>query len=87
MKYDVHIYVTVRVKVSSIEAESHKEAMEKATAIAEPELYPMFDHCIGDNISDVEYGEEISGYLVDEANDTEYSKTRFYDAEMKEEHL
>jgi hypothetical protein len=72
MKYDVHIYATVRVKVCGVEANSQKEAIKKAEA--QTDLYET----LGESGHGTEYAEEITGFLVDEEGDTEYQQTRSY---------
>jgi hypothetical protein len=78
MKYDVHIYATVRVKVCGVEANSQAEAMKKAEE--QTDLYETIGNCPG-----TDYAEEITGFLVDEAGDTEYHKTRYYNQDGKPE--
>ena len=76
MKYHVHAYVTVRVTARDIEAESQTEAIAKFDDACEPGLAQRFDR--GD---DQGYAEEITGYLVDEAEeagDGEYGRSRAY---------
>jgi len=73
MKYDVHIYATVRVKVCGVEADSQAEAIKKAEA--QTDLYDT----LGEPGHGTEYAEEITGFLVDEDGDTEYHNTRYYD--------
>lgn len=68
MKYDVHIYAIVRVKVQSIEAESQTEAIEKARVNTDMEQA----------IQEGEFTDEVTGYLVDEAGDAEFKNTRVY---------
>ncbi len=70
MKYDVHLYAVVRVKVCGVEAASQLEAIEEAEN--ETDLMRRFEG------RDQEYSEEISHYLVDEAGDEEHLKTRWY---------
>lgn len=87
-KHDVHIYVTCRVKVLNVEAANHQEAMEKAEAAAS--FYSLLPDETSDHknrpttdcaIESGGYAEEVTGFLVDEVGDTEYEKSRFYDAD------
>lgn len=63
MKYDVHIYAVVRIKVSNVEAKDPMEAAKRAEAsVNKDELFPKKTHASGlltDN------AEEIVGYHVD----------------------
>ena len=72
MKYDAHIYATVRVKVCGVEANSQKEAIKKAEN--QTDLYET----LGESGHGTDYAEEITGFLVDEEGDTEYQRTRSY---------
>lgn len=73
MKYTVHIYLIVRVKVAGIEADSQEEAMKKAEAKVD-------FHTIFDSMNEtIEYAEDIDGFHVDEEDDPEYTRSRWYD--------
>jgi len=74
MKYNVSVFCNVRVAVRDIEAESHEEAMKKAD---EFDFHAVIDR------GDVEYTETVEGYLVDEAGDTEYENSVWYDHEYR----
>ena len=83
MKYDVHIYAIVRVRVGNVEAESQKDALVKAEELAD--LNSMFrsdgSHSKdgGPYIGDVEYADDIDGFVVDEVGDKEYANSCMYD--------
>jgi hypothetical protein len=81
MKYNVHIFPVVRVKVCDIEAESQVDAIKKAVANTNlDELFSQKHPTPG--VENTEYAEEISHYLVDEADDPEYINSKSYqDAE------
>jgi len=68
MKYDVHIYAVVRVKIEGVNAESQTAAITAAQKGLDMEYA----------IKQGEYAEEITGFLVDEVGDENYSKTRAY---------
>ena len=73
MKYSVHLFPIVRVKISDIEASSQAEAIKAAkelwiTAKGGPK--PKYAH-------------EISHFLVDEVGDDEHLNSKFYDADGK----
>lgn len=78
MKYDVHLFDVVRVKYPGIEADSQKEAIQQAIK----QHYPNDIH---DNyrpqhgIECVEYADEIAYAVVDEENDPEFERTKWYD--------
>lgn len=71
-KYNVHIYVVVRVRVDGIEADDMPSAITKAEETQD--FHTLFD-CEADNI---EYAEDSDGYLVDVVGDGEYEQSRFY---------
>lgn len=80
MLHDVVIKTIVNVKVCGVEAESHVEAIKKAKA-------DLNFHDILDNhrpktwlgVEYVEWGEEHSEFLVDEAGDEDYERSAWYD--------
>lgn len=81
MKYNVHLYAVVRIKVIDIEAESHIEAIEKAEPFAWDFAH---EHLTGDvrrvdHIDDFEFAEEMKYALVDEQGDEDYEKSCFYE--------
>lgn len=91
-KFNVNIYPVVRVKVCGVEAQDHEEAMKKAEALAWSMLYDMFPASEGDENKHPEefeepqvfncgFSEDITGYLVDEANDPEYVNSVQYDTD------
>lgn len=65
----VTVYFTARTTVE-IEAASHEDAIAKATA--------QFDGAAALARREVEDAEEITGYLVDEAGDADYARSRSY---------
>ena len=82
-KYTVHLYPIVRVTVSDVEADDQVEAIKKAEDMvvydalfwARDPKYPDFPA-----VTQVEYADDIDGYLVDEDGDTEHERSREYDA-------
>jgi hypothetical protein len=80
MKHDIHCYVVVRVCVQDVEAESQQDAIKKADEYLGPMLGGLFTQtCPRDpKLKSIEYAEDSAGYLVDEAGDTEYLKSQFY---------
>jgi hypothetical protein len=83
MKHDVHLFCLVRVKCSGIEAESHDAAAKKAMERFH-DLYGLFEtaNCrqLPEGMTDVEFGEEFSHALVDEADDREHERSTWHDA-------
>lgn len=83
-RHFVHIYATVRVKLA-VDAETHAQAMQQA------------DHLLFDNgfavrlipnaeaILEAEYAEEVTEYLVDEADDPQFSRSRTYGPDREPE--
>ena len=84
MRYNVHIFAIVRVKVPDVEAGSHQDAIKKAVECTN--LNDVFDLVSPvPGVEHTEYGEEISHYLVDELGDEEYRHSTFYhDAHQQE---
>jgi len=79
MKYRIHIYAVVRVPVEA-EADSQLEAIKKADQV---DLHEIIDHNI--RCTEVEFTEEITGFLVDEIGDEKYEKSKYYDVDILEE--
>lgn len=80
MKFDVHIFTIVRVKVAGVIARNQKEAMLKAEERVG--FNGMFDS--QDNAGfETEWGEEHSHALVDVVGDEEYRKSRWYKGDLK----
>jgi hypothetical protein len=85
MKYNVHVFAVVRVKVAGVEADSQTEAIEKARACVD--WYGTFEnisvrgkHVPGVHIDATEFAEEFSHYLVDEQDDPEYNNSQWFDS-------
>jgi hypothetical protein len=70
MRYDVHLYVTVRVKVPDIEAANQLEAIEVAES-------RFFEDC-NQLARQGEYADEITAALVDEQGDRDYENSRLH---------
>lgn len=79
MKYTVHIFPIVRVKIPDIEADSHEEAMKKAEAGVD--FNSLLNNSGGDYV--VEYADDLDAFHVDEENDPEYQNSVWYDKFMK----
>lgn len=80
-KFNVHIFAVVRVKICDVEAESQIEAI--AAACQSVNLDGLFNN-IQDrlgadrNVSEVEFGDEITHYLVDEDGDEDFERSQDY---------
>jgi len=90
MRYDVHIFAVVRVKVAHVKARNHAHAIRVAER--ELDLYELFDSrsVIGqapkDGASETQYAEELSGsgaYLVDRCGDSLYLHSKSFDQQRK----
>ena len=79
MKYDVHIFAVVRVKVAGIDAESQIEAIHNAEGSVD--LYTLFSKPGSVSVEITEFADGISHYLVDEVGDLTYKRSRFYEAD------
>jgi hypothetical protein len=82
MTYNVHLYVTVRVKVEDIEADNQVQAIEEAESLCEDSLARMFQSRASTEF-ETEYADEITEYLVDEVGDESFQRSMFYDADRK----
>jgi hypothetical protein len=71
VKYTVWVYPVVRVKFADVEADSQEEAMKKVDEIAD--FHALLDR------DGVEYAEDVDCFHVDEDNDPEYERSRWYD--------
>lgn len=83
MKHDVHVFCLVRVKFAGVEAESHDAAAKKAMERFH-DLYGLFETAnfrqLPEGMTDVEFGEEFSHFLVDEAGAEDFSGSTWHDA-------
>ena len=83
MKHDVHVFCLVRVKCPGIEAESHDAAAKKAMERFH-DLYGLFETSnfrqLPEGMTDVEFGEEFSHFLVDDAGAEDFSGSTWHNA-------
>ncbi len=79
MKYDVHIFAVVRVKVAGIDAGGQTEAIVKAEDSVD--LYRLFENRGAFGVETTEFADEISLYLVDEVGDSTYERSCYYAAD------
>lgn len=86
MKHKVHLFALVRLQLEDVGAETHEAAVEKATARFH-DLYEIFDtknvRQLPAGIADLEFGEEISHFLVDEAGDPEHERSTWHGARVQ----
>jgi hypothetical protein len=73
----VHVYATIRVKVA-VEAASHRDAMLEADRLLFGNGFAVRMLPTAPGVLDVDYAEEVTGYLVDEAGDPEYARSCTY---------
>jgi hypothetical protein len=74
MKYDVHLFTIVRVKIPNVEADSHSEAAKKAAE--QTDMDALFNDTDSCGIV-TEWAEEHSHALVDVVGDKEYTKSKW----------
>lgn len=76
-RHFVHVYTTIRIKVA-VDADDHRSAMHEADAIVfgadHAVLLNLADHAV----LDADYAEEVTEYLVDEADDPTFEHSRSY---------
>jgi hypothetical protein len=77
VKYNVHLYAVVRVKVNDVEAESQTEAIDKAGSMVN--FNSLLDASRPSRVVEyVEYADEVNTALVDEQGDEDYERSKFY---------
>lgn len=76
--HHVHVYTTIRVKVA-VTADDHTGAMRQADDIVGKGRFPVRLLPAAAGVLEAEPAEEVTGYLVDEADDPEFENSRFYD--------
>ena len=81
MKHDVTVFAVIKCRCTGIEARDHKAATEKAWGFL-PELHRVFAtgnlRFMPEGISAVEFGNEISGFIVDEQNDSGHERSTWH---------
>jgi len=78
----VHVYATVRTKVA-VRAESHDVAMKLADRLLFDDGFAVRLIPAAVAVVDADYAEEVTGYLVDEAGDPDFLRSRTYDPDYK----
>ena len=80
----VHVYATIRVKVA-VDAPNHQQAMEAADHILFDDGFAVRLIPNAEAVLDAEYAAEVSGYLVDEADDPDFGRSRNYGPDHQHE--
>ncbi|WP_328276156.1 hypothetical protein [Sphingobium sp.] len=78
----VHVYATVRVKVA-VNATDHESAMRAADKALFAKGFGVRLIPTAEGALDAEYAEEVTGYLVDEAGETDYLRSANYGADYE----
>lgn len=78
----VHVYTTIRVRVA-VTATDHADAMRQAEALVGTGIFPVRLLPNAAGVLDAEPAEEITAFLVDEADDPEFEHSRSYDAQYR----
>ena len=77
MKYTVHVFALVRVKVENVKAESQLEAIEAAEEMLD--LDAQFSAVAPISpATEVAFADIVTECLVDEEGDTDKTRSRFY---------
>ncbi len=73
----VHVYTVIRIKVE-VDAPDHRSAMEAADMILFGSGFSVALRPVARAVLEAEHADEIIGYLVDEANDEGFDRSRSY---------
>jgi hypothetical protein len=76
-RHFVHIYTVIRVKVA-VDAKDHLSAMITADDLVFANGLAVRLTPNADAVLDAEFAEEVTGYLVDEAGDDGFVRSRAY---------
>lgn len=84
MSYDVHLFVSVRVKVPNVEAENMAQAIEAAAEQVWPDLHNLIDREYAEGTKPIEAiefqdSEQLQYALVDVVGDTEYERSCWFE--------
>lgn len=77
LRHLVHVYTTIRIKVA-VDADDHRSAMKAADAIVFGASHAVRLKPAHPAVIDVDYAEEVTEYLVDEADDATFERSRNY---------
>lgn len=78
MKYYVHRYEIVRMKIGPIEAETMEEAINKSDELADTHNYFKNGDPINEHVDHVESADECDCFLVDIVGDDEYENSKWF---------
>ena len=76
-RHFVHVYAVIRIKVD-VDAHNHRSAMEAADERLFADGLAVRLTPAAHGILDAEYAAEVTGYLVDEDGDDEFSRSCAY---------
>lgn len=76
-RHFVHVYATIRIKVA-VDACDHRAAMQAADAVVFADRHAVGLIPVHPGVIDADYAEEVTEYLVDEADDPTFARTRSY---------
>ncbi|WP_336963690.1 hypothetical protein [Sphingobium aquiterrae] len=76
-RHHVHVYAVIRIKVA-VNAQDHRSAMAAADELLFGNGLALRLMPTAQAVLDVEYAEEVTGYLVDEADDGDFARSRAY---------
>jgi hypothetical protein len=83
-KHIVHMFAVVGVKVCDVEAASHEEAVKAAVGSRVRDFDTLFDTTNYRHrpygVTNVEFGDEFSHFIVDETDDKDYVRTTWHDS-------
>lgn len=77
MRFDVHVYAIVRVKLAGVEAKDSLEAIQNAESRLH--LFNSFTSKVG-TYPETEFTESLDGYLVDELGSDGVVRSDWFDA-------
>lgn len=78
----VHVYTTIRIKVA-VDAADHRAAMQAADAVVFGGDHAVRLSPTHSAVIDADYAEEVTEYLVDEADDQTFEHSRNYGPDYK----
>jgi len=78
MKYYVHRYEIVRMKIGPIEAKSMEEAINKSDELADTHNYFRNNSPANKHVIHIEAADECDCFLVDTVNDDEYKNSKWF---------
>jgi len=85
-RHFVHVYTTIRIKVA-VDAEDHRAAMQAADAVVFADRHAVELSPFHTAVIDADYAEEVTEYLVDEADDPDFARSRNYGPDFMPAHI